>query len=69
MYRYMSIYICIYTCIHVYTHFVSSMSPPRQDVSDGHTVEGFADGSGRAQDPNGRELKVARPEKELPGLA
>ncbi|CAE7580631.1 Bola1 [Symbiodinium natans] len=29
-----------------------------EDVSDGHTVEGFADGSKRAQDPNGRELKV-----------
>ncbi|CAE7942653.1 Bola1, partial [Symbiodinium sp. KB8] len=29
-----------------------------EDVSDGHTVQGFADGSGRAQDPNGRELKV-----------
>ena len=32
----------------------------RKDVSDGHTTDGFFDGSGRSRHPEGKELKVPR---------
>ena len=32
----------------------------RKDVSDGHTTDGFFDGSGRSRHPEGKELKAPR---------
>lgn len=48
---------------------VLPLSPPlhcMQDVSDGHTVAGFSDGSGRSQNPDGRELKARERGGKLP---
>lgn len=42
------------------TYFIIVLFLSRKDVSDGHTTDGFFDGSGRSRHPEGKELKVPR---------